>query len=85
MSREDANPQESPETAPAEQEMEESSSRRNAAWTGKRSPVHGRCPRCGSSDLSHLPTFSIGSGIAARPVADDVYCRRCGHIAPPDY
>ncbi len=49
----------------------------------RRPPGNARCEQCGSADLSRLPSFSVGSGIAARPVSDDVYCHRCGHIAPP--
>jgi hypothetical protein len=43
-----------------------------------------RCEKCGSAEVSAQPSFSAGSGTAFRPYADDVYCRRCGHIAPPD-
>lgn len=43
------------------------------------------CERCGSADVSVLPYFSAGSGTGLRPQADDVYCRRCGHMGPPAY
>ena len=43
-----------------------------------------RCEKCGSAEVSALSSFSTGSGTAYRPFADDVICRRCGHIAPPD-
>ena len=43
-----------------------------------------RCEKCGCAEVSALPSFSAGSGTAYRPYAEDVYCRRCGHIAPPE-
>jgi len=49
----------------------------------KRPPSGARCAHCGCPELSCLPTFSAGAGVAFRPVADDVFCHRCGHIAPP--
>jgi ribosomal protein L40E len=47
-------------------------------------PDGARCARCGSTEIACLPTFSVGAGVAYRPVADDVLCRRCGAIEPPD-
>ena len=53
------------------------------AWAGKKSPPGACCAKCGGSELSSIPAFALGSGIAYRPVADDVYCRRCGHMGTP--
>ena len=39
-----------------------------------------RCASCGRSELSSLPAFSAGSGVATRPFAEDVICQRCGYI-----
>jgi hypothetical protein len=50
----------------------------------RRPPQGARCEKCGCTELSSLPTFSVGAGIAFRPIDDDVYCHRCGHIAPPE-
>lgn len=44
-----------------------------------------RCASCGSPDVAGLPSFAAGSGVAFRPTANDVYCRRCGHIETPLY
>jgi hypothetical protein len=49
----------------------------------KRPPLGAKCAKCGGSELSSMPTFSVGSGVSAKPFADDVRCHRCGHIAPP--
>lgn len=46
---------------------------------------HAQCERCGSPYVSALPYFSAGSGTGGHPIADDVYCRRCGYIGSPDY
>ena len=43
-------------------------------------PQKARCARCGAAELAALPTFSTGSGIAYKTVADDIYCLRCGYI-----
>jgi hypothetical protein len=59
-------------------EMESPSSR-----TIRRPPSIARCERCGCANVSALPTFSVGSGLTYRPVPEDIYCHRCGHIAPP--
>ena len=48
-------------------------------------PSGARCAGCGSADIRGLPTYSVGSGVALRPYADDVLCRNCGQIAPPHY
>lgn len=48
-----------------------------------RPPEGAMCEKCGCKELSALPAFSAGSGVAARPFSDDVRCHRCGHIAPP--
>jgi len=48
-------------------------------------PVGARCEKCGSTSVSSLPYFSAGSGLAFRPIANDVCCRRCGHIGPVDF
>ncbi|HZT41784.1 MAG TPA: hypothetical protein VFA07_06325 [Chthonomonadaceae bacterium] len=47
-------------------------------------PENARCARCKSADISCLPSFSIGSGVAVRSIAEDVYCRRCGYIGIPN-
>src|SRR5579871_758706 len=52
-------------------------------WGQKQPPENARCARCQSPEISSLPGFSVGSGIAVRPVAEDVYCRRCGSIGVP--
>ena len=49
----------------------------------KRPPDSARCSACGGSSLSCVRTFSAGSGIVARPFAEDVICHDCGIIAPP--
>ena len=48
-------------------------------------PTGAQCVECGSRDLAPLPTFSVGSGVGYRPIADDAYCRRCGYMGPPDF
>ena len=48
-------------------------------------PAGAQCVECGSRDLAPLPTFSVGSGVGYRPIADDAYCRRCGYMGPPDF
>ena len=48
-------------------------------------PSGARCAGCGSADIAGLPTYSVGSGVALRPYADDVLCRKCGQIAPPKH
>ena len=53
------------------------------AWGGTFLPENARCAYCNSAEISRLPSFSIGSGVAVRPVAEDVYCRRCGRIGVP--
>ena len=50
----------------------------------KRPPPSARCPNCGNSELSSLPTFSAGSGVAMRPFAEDILCHGCGFIGMPD-
>ena len=52
--------------------------------TVKRPPASARCPACGHADLSSLPTFSAGSGVALRPYAEDILCHGCGFIGVPD-
>ncbi|HZO88748.1 MAG TPA: hypothetical protein VFB38_10470 [Chthonomonadaceae bacterium] len=47
-------------------------------------PPNARCPRCGSAELSSLPTFSTGEGLAYRPIAEDVLCRHCSFIGLPE-
>lgn len=49
----------------------------------KRPPPSARCPGCGHAELSSVPTFSAGSGVANRPFSEDVYCHRCGFIGMP--
>ena len=44
-----------------------------------------RCEKCGSAELSSLPTFAVGCGVVYRNIADDVVCRRCGHMGEPAY
>lgn len=53
------------------------------AWLTRQPPPQAACIMCNSRHVSYLPTFALGSGIALRPFADDVLCRRCGHVAPP--
>jgi len=48
-------------------------------------PVGARCEKCGGTSVSSMPYFSAGSGLAFRPIANDVCCRRCGHIGPVDF
>ncbi|MCS6777865.1 MAG: hypothetical protein RMJ43_06720 [Chloroherpetonaceae bacterium] len=48
-------------------------------------PPFARCARCGSLYVTPLPYFAAGSGVASRPLADDVYCARCGHIGAAEY
>ena len=48
-------------------------------------PSGACCAGCGSADITGLPTYSVGSGVALRPYADDVLCQKCGQIAPPQY
>lgn len=48
-------------------------------------PVGARCEKCGGTSVSSLPYFSAGSGLAFRPIANDVCCQRCGHIGPVDF
>lgn len=45
-------------------------------------PQCATCARCGHPILSAIPTYSVGMGLAYRPIADDVRCHRCGHIGP---
>jgi hypothetical protein len=61
----------------------EESLKRRPSWLRARPPSGARCTQCSSAELSALPMFSTGSGIAFRPTADDVLCRRCGHIGLP--
>ena len=46
---------------------------------------NARCEKCGSAELSSLPTFALGCGLSARAIADDVICRRCGTMGQPAY
>ena len=48
-------------------------------------PDFARCSQCGGAEIHSLPSFSAGSGILLRPIANDVFCRKCGTIAPPIY
>lgn len=50
-----------------------------------RPPECSACEKCAGRELSSVPAFSAGSGIGARPFAEDVICHRCGHIGPPHY
>lgn len=52
------------------------------AWSRARPPDDAVCPRCGRPALAAAPAFSTGSGIASRPCADDVFCRRCSYLGP---
>ena len=71
----------------AADDVEIASGTRNILGIGraraKRPAPSARCSACGSSVLSSVPTFSAGSGVAARPFAEDVICHPCGHIGPP--
>jgi hypothetical protein len=53
--------------------------------TVRRPPPNAVCEQCRRDTLSRLPTFSAGSGVASRPIADDVFCHYCGHIGLPEY
>ena len=48
-------------------------------------PAGAICEKCGSAWVSTLPFFAAGSGLAFRPVANDVACQRCGHLGPADF
>ena len=48
-----------------------------------RPPPSARCAGCGSDMLSSVRTFSAGSGVGARPFAEDVICHGCSFIGPP--
>ena len=50
-----------------------------------RPPQAALCSGCGSAELSCVPTFSIGSGVAGHPFPEDVICLKCGLIAPPAF
>jgi hypothetical protein len=50
-----------------------------------RPPVGARCEKCGSTTVSAMPYFAAGSGLAFRPIANDLCCQRCGHIGPADF
>ena len=54
-------------------------------WIKRKPHPLAKCEKCGTREVSCLPTFALGHGIALRPIADDIYCRRCGHIGPPDW
>ena len=43
-------------------------------------PVGAICRKCGDGRVSSVPAFTVGSGTATQPWADDVICARCGHI-----
>jgi len=51
----------------------------------RRPSQNARCERCGGAELVAIPAFAIGCGIAAREIADDVICTRCGHMGQPAY
>ncbi len=57
----------------------------DATPTAVRPPVGARCEKCGGTSVSSLPYFSAGSGLAFRPIANDICCQRCGHIGPVDF
>ncbi len=46
-------------------------------------PPSARCPACGHAELSSVPAFSAGSGVATRPFAEDILCHGCGFIGMP--
>ena len=48
-------------------------------------PAGAICEKCGSDLVSMMPYFSAGSGLAFRPTASDICCKRCGHIGPADF
>lgn len=48
-------------------------------------PEGAICEKCGSTWVSTLPFFAAGSGLAFRPVANDIACQRCGHLGPADF
>lgn len=57
---------------------------RKPSWLSIRVPEWARCSACGSRELSPLPTFCVGQGIAFKPICEDVYCRGCSRIGVPD-
>ncbi len=63
---------------------EDKDERAVSAWRSRRLSPLARCAQCGSDEITCLPTFAVGAGIAYRPVANDVYCRRCGYIGEPE-
>jgi hypothetical protein len=64
---------------------EDDASLRKPSWVGMKPPENARCARCGSADVSARPTFSSGAGVAWRPNADDVFCRRCSFQGQPRF
>lgn len=56
-----------------------------ASPTAIRPSVGACCEKCGSSMVSTMPYFAAGSGLAFRPIANDLCCQRCGHIGPSDF
>lgn len=67
-----------------EEESEEPATlRRRKNWLHRSLSKDAICSLCSSREISSLPAFSTGSGIAHRPLAEDVYCRHCGHIGIP--
>ena len=64
---------------------EKSELARSGGKTIRRPPASARCEKCRHEEVSWLPTYAAGSGVAVRPIADDVFCRYCGHIGTPVY
>ncbi len=56
-----------------------------ASPSAVRPPAGARCEKCGGASVSSMPYFSAGSGLAFRPIANDICCQRCGHIGPVDF
>ena len=50
-----------------------------------RPPVGATCEKCGCTTVAAMPYFAAGSGLAFRPMANDICCQRCGHIGPADF
>jgi hypothetical protein len=50
-----------------------------------RPPMGALCEKCRGAWVSSLPYFCAGNGLAYSPIADDIYCQRCGHVGPPDF
>jgi len=80
---EPSNPSPSSQSAVGQPAVEQTGNFGPRRFRAKRPPDCARCSACGGDAISAYPTFSAGSGVAMRPYADDIICRKCGHIGPP--